>query len=585
LAFFGTLATMAILGFKSLGGIKDSFLYSLTAGFIGAIIGLLVNASYIDIFEASKVAYVFWGVAGLTMGSLYLMRDKIRKDYEPLKLIIPWKEFFTKIKKFVISDFFWLSLVIILAVSLRFYKIDSPVADWHSWRQADTSAVTRNFIKNDRIDILYPTYDDLSSVASGKLNLKGLRMVEFPLYNAATVFMRLVFPEFSTESAGRATSTLASVLTIIFIFLLCRKILSRRIAYFSALAYALLPYSIFYGRTILPDPSMTAMAMGANWFALKYTETPKKRFFIFSLVLAICALLIKPFAVFLLTPILYFWFVNFKLNWRKYLILLCYCFIALLPLLAWRLWISQFPEGIPANSWLLNGDNIRFKGAFWFWLFADRIGRLILGYWGLILLGFGLIRRTEGKYRHFPFLFLVSCILYLFVFATGNVRHDYYQILIIPSLTIFVGLGIDYLISLNWRSRLLALVCCLFMLGFGWYFVRDLYNINHPEIVAAGTAVDKIAPPRALVIAPYMGDTAFLYQTNRSGWPIMEGTIDEMIKRGADFYVNTKIENLEKQMLANSETPEYIKAHLKEPRKKYILHAYTDQYIIFEIRK
>ncbi len=38
------------------------------AGFIGGLFGLLVNATFIDVFEASKVAIVFWLIAGLAMG-------------------------------------------------------------------------------------------------------------------------------------------------------------------------------------------------------------------------------------------------------------------------------------------------------------------------------------------------------------------------------------------------------------------------------------------------------------------------------------------------------------------------------------
>jgi len=65
------------------------------------------------------------------------------------------------------TDIPWVMLIIVLAIGLRTYKYSSPIADWHSWRQADTSAVTRNFIKQGRIDFLYPTYDDLSSLQSG----------------------------------------------------------------------------------------------------------------------------------------------------------------------------------------------------------------------------------------------------------------------------------------------------------------------------------------------------------------------------------------------------------------------------------
>lgn len=556
LSFFGVLGLLIVISFKSLGGIKDSFVFALTAGFIATIIGLLINALYIDIFEASKVAYVFWGVAGLTMGSLYFLRDRIKKDHEPLRLYIPFREMVSKLKQVLTGDRFWVTVIVIAALAVRFYKLDAPIADWHSWRQADTSAVTRNFIKNDKIDFMYPTFDDLSSVASGLPNLKGLRMVEFPIYNIITVFVRIVMPEFSVESAGRATSAGMSVLSMVFLFLILRKLVSRRAAYFVVAAFAFIPYNIFYSRTVLPEPTMVAFSLGAIWFALN------NRFALF-VVFAALALLAKPYAIFLIAPVI---FLNRKL--------IIFTLLSLAPMFFWRFWIQQFPEAIPASEWLFNGNGIRFKGAFWQWLFADRIGRLILGYWGLIPFGFGLI-----KVHKFLLLFLLSSLSFIFVFATGNVQHDYYQIIIFPALAIIVGLG------LNQMPKLLALISVIFMLMFGWYNIRDFYNINHPEIVEAGKIVDQIAPAKALVVAPYSGDTAFLYQTNRSGWPIMEGTITDMAKRGADFYVSVKFDTLEKQMLAQSETPDYIKSHIKDQRKPYILHAYTDKYIIFEIRK
>lgn len=40
----------------------------LSLGFIFGLIALLINATYIDVFEASKVAYTFWTVAGLYIG-------------------------------------------------------------------------------------------------------------------------------------------------------------------------------------------------------------------------------------------------------------------------------------------------------------------------------------------------------------------------------------------------------------------------------------------------------------------------------------------------------------------------------------
>ena len=54
---------------------------------------------------------------------------------------------------------------------------------------------------------------------------------------------------------------------------------------------------------------------------------------------------------------------------------------------------------------------------------------------------------------------------------------------------------------------------------YSWYQVKDYYQINHPEIISLGQRADSLIPTNAIVIAPYNGDTALLYQTNRSGYP------------------------------------------------------------------
>jgi hypothetical protein len=45
-------------------------------GFLFGLIALMINASYIDVFEASKVAYTFWIVAGIFIGFISLYKKK-----------------------------------------------------------------------------------------------------------------------------------------------------------------------------------------------------------------------------------------------------------------------------------------------------------------------------------------------------------------------------------------------------------------------------------------------------------------------------------------------------------------------------
>ncbi|MBN3039893.1 MAG: hypothetical protein JW867_02075, partial [Candidatus Omnitrophica bacterium] len=90
------------------------------------------------------------------------------------------------------KEYIIISIIIIIAFTARLYKIDNPLADWHSWRQVDTSAVTRRYIK-DGTDLLHPRYDDLSNIPSGLDNPQGYRFVEFPIINGLTAILFLNF--------------------------------------------------------------------------------------------------------------------------------------------------------------------------------------------------------------------------------------------------------------------------------------------------------------------------------------------------------------------------------------------------------
>jgi len=55
---------------------KDQIESVFVVSMIGSFPGLLVNALFIDIFEASKIAYVFWMLMGFTIGGLLLEHQK-----------------------------------------------------------------------------------------------------------------------------------------------------------------------------------------------------------------------------------------------------------------------------------------------------------------------------------------------------------------------------------------------------------------------------------------------------------------------------------------------------------------------------
>ena len=234
----------------------------------------------------------------------------------------------------------------------------------------------------------------------------------------------------------------------------------------------------------------------------------------------------------------------------------------------------QYPGGIPQSSWLFNGSEIRFKGAFFHWIFARRIGELILGYWGLPLLIIGLLLKLPKKNYFFFLSFIASSTVYLFVVATGNVQHDYYQILIMPSIAIFLGLGAFFL----WENKTgvhkyiplsILAICTLFMLSFGWFNIREFYNINRPELLEIGRQVQRNTLEDSKIIVPTeIGDTTSLYFMNRQGWSSFEKPLPQLIKMGADYMV----------IIDPAGEEEFY-------QKKYKLVTSSSDFMLFDLRK
>ncbi|HXS15207.1 MAG TPA: glycosyltransferase family 39 protein [Candidatus Saccharimonadales bacterium] len=439
-----------------------------------------------------------------------------------------------------------LALILLGAFTVRLYRFNNPVADWHSWRQADTSSVSRNFVKYG-FDLLHPRMNNISNVQSGKENPMGYFYAEFPLYNAAQAGLFITFHHFTIEEWGRLVTIGMSCLSIVFLYFLGKRYIGRLGGLLAAFFFAFVPFSIYYSRVILPDPSMVAATLGAILFLdISLSSKTRKRglsLLAISLLLSILALLFKPYAIFFLVPtMLYQVFKKYSWKLLLRLDLWVYAILAVIPLGLWRLYMQHYPEGIPANAWLFNEGNIRFTGAYFYWLFAERISKLILGYWGIAIVFLGMLW-TKKKNVGFFVSFLVGSLLYMVVIARGNVQHDYYQILIVPTLALFFGLGGDFLLQLfesktnKWLGGLLFIVCTLFMLSFGWYNVRDYFNINNPNMIIAGQAVDALTPKNAKVIAPLDGDSSFLYQTNRQGWASFDFDLPVLIKLGADYMI------------------------------------------------
>ncbi len=462
-------------------------------------------------------------------------------------------------------DIIILASILAIALGLRLYKINTPLADSHSWRQADTAAVARNFAR-DGFNLLKPTYDDLSSIQTGLENPLGYRMVEFPLYSALFGAFYRYLPILSLEVYGRLTTAFFSLVTIGVLYYLALKEYSRAAAIGAALTFAVMPYFVFFSRVILPETTAVACMMLSLLFLYcdtqhKNTVTKSLIYFSLSIVFYAISILIKPTVIFYSIAIAYLLIARYKLGvfkqWKAYTFVL----LGLLPFILWRTYIQNFPEGIPDSDWLFTNvntfegsKNIFFKPAFFRWIFMERLGKMILG----IYMSFFLLLGITGNFKkYFLHSLFVSALAYLFTFQGGNVQHTYYQTVIFPGIAIMIGLGIGHLVkasetfnkTLSYVSLILVFV---FSFAFSYYEIKDYYHIPQ-DLPPIAKLIGDFTKPEDKIVTDRLGDTTLLYLADRKGAPAIYKSIQELKDLGYSYLVT-----------ANKETTETLKNEGKE---------------------
>lgn len=454
-----------------------------------------------------------------------------------------------KLNVFDKVDFLLLTFILVVAMAMRLYGYTLPLADFHSWRQADTAAVARNFAR-DGFDLLHPKFDDISPIQSGLENPHGYRFVEFPLYNAVFAATYKLFPSLPIEVHGRLVSSVFSLIIIAIIYYFLQKEYGKIAAVSASLIYALYPFFVFYSRVVLPETTALGMAMLSIFFLYKSQIHEKKPaiiiYYILSVVSFALALLVKPTVIFYGLALAYLFFRQFEFKIFKKIHVYLFFILVAIPLFWWRRYILAFPEGIPSSTWLITSVNtpngllpVFFRPAFFRWIFFERINNLILGGYTTFFFLLGCIARYK---RYFSYSILASAFAYIFVFQGGNVQHEYYQVLILPALAIMSGIGVMFMLK---NSRLFihpiflyGLIICVACISFfvSYYRIRDYYNYP-AELEHMATVIKTLTQPTDKIVTDRTGDTTLLYLADRKGAPAVYKDLGELKKEGYSYFI------------------------------------------------
>ena len=208
-------------------------------------------------------------------------------------------------------EFLLISIILVLAFVIRLYKIARPIADWHSWRQADTAAVSRNFIK-EGYNPFIPRYDDMSSQANGLDNPQRYRFVEFPIYN--TIIAAVWSVTGVNETYARLVTVFISLGSTLILYFLVKYFSGWQTAMLAAFFFATIPYNVFYSSAILPGALMVLGILGLYLCFAKWMEDEKRLIWpVLSILFANIAILAWPIALFFMIPVVYLAFDKYQL--------------------------------------------------------------------------------------------------------------------------------------------------------------------------------------------------------------------------------------------------------------------------------
>ncbi|HEY9623213.1 MAG TPA: glycosyltransferase family 39 protein [Crinalium sp.] len=448
-------------------------------------------------------------------------------------------------------SFYCLIAILILAAILRFNHITQPFTDYINWRQASTAMMAENYYRRNW-NIFFPeiSWDGPGPSYNG-------REFQTVTYLAALIY-RVVGQH---DWVGRSIAVLFGLWGIFALYQLVRRVWGEKHALLSAAVMALIPGSIYFDRSFLPDPAMVSLVVTSVWMFVAYLQTERSRYLLLASVIGCWGFLTKITGLIVGIPMLYalgaIWIAQRKLANRQFLLIISASILTLLPVTAYYLWAKHLATHYPpyhfagGGNWLWdNGlqswlkEQYFLPGAVWVfdtWLWTKPIIVLVL--LGLI------IRPPHHQYNHpsapspelantaqknsAPWLFhwwIMAGIIYYLIGAKELVPNSWNFHILNPAaaaLSAHAILSLASFFSKHWKpATLVTVALSLFLIGaIGHYGLKTVYNPSSPSLNATqsyklGLALRQISQPDDLVVtvANDIGSPIAIYYSRRRGW-------------------------------------------------------------------
>lgn len=142
-AFFIILVTIGVYIKQVLPKVDSPFVRSFVIGFGAGVLGVALNATLIDVFEASKVAFYLWLLTGVTLGALSIYQTKPFAIYHVLKQVLT--------SSYAVMIYLLVTVFFILSPMLGNYFVGDDFT-WFRWVATGGNSIeqlTGYFIQSD----------------------------------------------------------------------------------------------------------------------------------------------------------------------------------------------------------------------------------------------------------------------------------------------------------------------------------------------------------------------------------------------------------------------------------------------------
>ena len=347
-----------------------------------------------------------------------------------------------KISKFLIDKKVYL-IILLVNIFALLYTLSNTYTDGYNLRQAQTAIMARN--------IFYDDFNFLPTRLTFFAPLKGNIIFEFPFLHFLTALTYKFFP--ISEINGRLINLFFYIFNGFLFYKTQQIIFKNRIAIITSSLFISSPLILYLAHAYMPETTMMTFYLSSYYFYFEYLNNKKNTYKISMFISLAMAPLLKPPAAIIYLPIFLDFFKRLDIkNFIKNSFLL---FISFIPLCIWMIYAklinsSELSSGSNYGDWinlLLGKDSVfRYWLSFSFYknIISTRVIQFLNPFTFLISISALILNlKSQDHFIRFHRNWIISNLLFLFIFAGLNNGHPYYQIYFMPPLIFFIGVALS----------------------------------------------------------------------------------------------------------------------------------------------